>query len=255
MSSASLDTKCTTRSTLCAGHRSPPVHRTTAAASSSSSRSASSADVEGSNFLPLLLAPLASTVRVTLDPHAGHDVGGDVTTVLDDEGTPSANPVIRGMTSPARSTTTLAPTYKPFRAASSKLCSVALPTVAPPSSTGGSSVATGVSAPVRPTCTSTPASVVTAVSAGNLCATAHRGARASEPSLLRKPASSTLYTTPSMRYPSDRLPSAVASAACAAMRWSRFSLTRSTGAGDSPSDGRDSRNSDCDGQSTPTISP
>ena len=233
------------------------MHRTTAASSSSSSRSASSADVDP-DFLPFLLAPLARTVRVTLDPHAGHSSGGDVTTTpvedtVDD--TVSANPVIRGMTSPARSTTTRAPTYKPFLAASSKLCSVALPTVAPPSSTGGSSVATGVSAPVRPTCTSTPASVVTAVSAGNLCATAHRGARASEPSLLRKPASSTLYTTPSMRYPSDRLPSAVASAACAAMRWSRFSLTRSTGAGDSPSDGRDSRNSDCDGQSTPTISP
>jgi hypothetical protein len=43
----------------------------------------------------------------------------------------SANPTTRGITSPARSTTTQDPTFKFFRAMSGKLCSVALAIVAP----------------------------------------------------------------------------------------------------------------------------
>ena len=98
--------------------------------------------------------------------------------------TESATPTTLGMTSPARSTSTRLPTARCsfFRSRSWKLCSVARLTEAPPSSAGGRSTATGVSAPVRPTCTSMAASVVTAVAAWNLCAVAHRGARASAPS-------------------------------------------------------------------------
>mmetsp|Transcript_4228 Transcript_4228/g.19170 ORF Transcript_4228/g.19170 Transcript_4228/m.19170 type:complete len:252 (-) Transcript_4228:984-1739(-) len=249
MSRAFLDTKWTTRSTLCAGQRSPPVHRTTAVSSVSSSNKASSSDF----FADFFLDDEARTTRVTLDPHAGHRSGG--WTGADDVYDSYSNPAIRGMTSPARSTTTLAPTPNFFLATSSKLCNVARATVAPPSSTGGSSSATGVSAPVRPTCTSTPTSVVTAVSAGNLCATAHLGALLSEPNSLCNPKSSTLYTTPSMRYPKLVLPRAVARDACAATTSSRDSLTRNTGTGASPNAGSHSRNSDCELQPAPTTSP
>ena len=51
----------------------------------------------------------------------------------------------------------------------------------PPTNTGLSR-ATGVSAPVRPTCTSIASTRLVASSAGNLCATAKRGARATKPS-------------------------------------------------------------------------
>ena len=64
-----------------------------------------------------------------------------------------------GITSPARRTTTVSPTRTSLRRASSSLCSVALVTVTPPTNTGAS-LATGVSLPVRPTCTSMPSTVV-----------------------------------------------------------------------------------------------
>ena len=54
------------------------------------------------------------------------------------------------MTSPARCTTTVSPTRTSLRAISSSLCSVAFETTTPPTVTGFS-LATGVSAPVRPT--------------------------------------------------------------------------------------------------------
>ena len=55
-----------------------------------------------------------------------------------------------GITSPARSTNTVSPTRTSSRSISSWLCSVACSTVTPPIRTG-SSTATGVSVPVRPT--------------------------------------------------------------------------------------------------------
>ena len=55
-----------------------------------------------------------------------------------------------GMTSPARRTITSSPTRTPFLRTSNRLCSVAFETVVPPTKTG-SSLATGVSLPVRPT--------------------------------------------------------------------------------------------------------
>ena len=77
------------------------------------------------------------------------------------------------------------------------LCKVALLTVTPPTNTGASR-ATGVIAPVRPTWNSTPSSVVISSCAGNLCATAQRGARDTKPSRCCSATLSTLNTMPSM---------------------------------------------------------
>ncbi len=66
-----------------------------------------------------------------------------------------------------------------LRRASSSLCSVALLTVVPPTNTG-SSLATGVSLPVRPTWMSMSRSSVICSCAGYLCATAQRGSRDDE---------------------------------------------------------------------------
>jgi hypothetical protein len=71
------------------------------------------------------------------------------------------------MTSPARWICTVSPILTPSRSISSALCSVALVTTTPPTVTG-SSRATGVSAPVRPTWMSMAVSRVEAFSAGKL---------------------------------------------------------------------------------------
>jgi hypothetical protein len=65
---------------------------------------------------------------------------------------------------------------------------VALVTVTPPTKTGARR-ATGVIAPVRPTCTSMASTVVSISSAGYLCATAQRGSRVTKPSAAATPAS------------------------------------------------------------------
>ena len=72
-----------------------------------------------------------------------------------------------GITSPALRTETVSPIRTSLRLTSSSLCKVALVTVTPPTSTGAS-LATGVIAPVRPTCTSIPKTVVRASCAGYL---------------------------------------------------------------------------------------
>ena len=89
--------------------------------------------------------------------------------------------MICGITSPARCNLTVSPTLTSLRRISSSLCSVAFSTTTPPTVTGAS-FATGVSEPVRPTWMSMASSVVVARSAGNLCATAQRGARDTKPS-------------------------------------------------------------------------
>ncbi|MDT4855995.1 hypothetical protein FQZ97_903700 [compost metagenome] len=86
-----------------------------------------------------------------------------------------------GITSPARRTITVSPTRTSLRRASSSLCRVALVTVTLPTNTGAS-LATGVSLPVRPTCTSMASTVVSCSCAGYLCATAQRGSRVTKPS-------------------------------------------------------------------------
>ena len=90
-----------------------------------------------------------------------------------------------GITSPARSTTTVSPSRTSRRSTSSALWSVARLMVAPAMRTG-SRRAAGVSAPVRPTLTSMARTRVVASWAGNLYAMAQRGwwAVVPEPPLL-----------------------------------------------------------------------
>ena len=109
----------------------------------------------------------------------------------------STGPTTSGITSPALRTMTVSPTRTSLRATSSWLCSVASPTVEPPTNTG-SSCANGVARPVRPMLTMIPRSSVVFSSGGNLNAIAQRGARLVKPSSLRCARSSTFTTAPSM---------------------------------------------------------
>src|SRR4051812_42166692 len=93
-------------------------------------------------------------------------------------------PTTRGITSPAFSTRTQSPARISLRAMSSALCSVAIDTIDPAMNTG-SSIANGVTAPVRPTFTSMLLSSVVFCSAGNLNAIAHRGNLLVVPSRVR----------------------------------------------------------------------
>mmetsp|Transcript_25794 Transcript_25794/g.86677 ORF Transcript_25794/g.86677 Transcript_25794/m.86677 type:complete len:444 (+) Transcript_25794:598-1929(+) len=119
---------------------------------------------------------------------------------------------ICGMTSPARFTSTtpfiVVPRSDLRRVAS--LCRLAVLMVTPPTLTGSTS-ATGVSEPVRPTVTSMPTRRVASqgTSASNLCATAPRGALRVAPHARTAAAPSTLYTAPSI---SNRRPAASAPA-------------------------------------------
>ncbi len=88
---------------------------------------------------------------------------------------PGTGPTTSGMTSPALRTMIVSPTRTSLRWTSSSLCSVALAMVDPATSTGSNS-ASGVSAPVRPTCTRISRRIVVFSSGGNLNAIAHRGA-------------------------------------------------------------------------------
>ena len=85
-----------------------------------------------------------------------------------------AGPTICGITSPARWTITSSPSRMSLRLMSSSLCSVARETVTPPTSTG-SSIAHGLSAPVRPTRIRILSSRVVAVIGAHLNARAQRG--------------------------------------------------------------------------------
>ena len=137
ISSASLAQKCNRRSIDCEGHFKPPVHRT---------------------IEPIAVFDAERGARTTDDPQSGHLDGGShsgsglMSSAYAEASARSspASETTRGMTSPARSTVTCAPTLRCLRAISSKLCNVAREMDAPPMSTGSSN-ATGVSAPVRPT--------------------------------------------------------------------------------------------------------
>ena len=99
-----------------------------------------------------------------------------------------AGPTICGITSPARWTITSSPSRMSLRLMSSSLCSVARETVTPPTSTG-SSIAHGLSAPVRPTRIAILSSRVVAVIGAHLKARAQRGRcvqRAEPPLLLER---------------------------------------------------------------------
>ena len=77
------------------------------------------------------------------------------------------------------------------------MCRVARETTEP-STVVGSNSATGVSTPVRPTCTATLRRMVVFSSGGNLKAMAQRGAFAVKPNSDWMAKSSTFTTTPSM---------------------------------------------------------
>ena len=81
---------------------------------------------------------------------------------------------ILGITSPLRKIITLSPNRISLRWISSKLCNVERSTVTPSISTG-STMATGVTTPLRPTWSITSLSLVSFSMAGNLYAEAHRG--------------------------------------------------------------------------------
>ena len=80
---------------------------------------------------------------------------------------PGTRATTLGITSPPFSMNTRWPTFRPSRASSSALCSVARRTVDPATSTASSS-ATGVSLPLRPTCQVIPSTVVVTCVAGIL---------------------------------------------------------------------------------------
>ena len=152
MSIARRDAKCSSACLRWAAQNSPPVQRLIASPSGFSTAEPQTGQLDGMLNSTVPGGRRSGTVRAT-----------------------------SGITSPARRTTTVSPTRTSLRRTSSSLWRVALVTVTPPTNTGFRR-ATGVSAPVRPTCTSMPASSVSASSAGNLCASANRGARDTKPS-------------------------------------------------------------------------
>ena len=114
--------------------------------------------------------------RVRGSPHDGHDVGNFHFGLRRFGTRPRfTGPTTSGMTSPAFRTMTRSPGRTSFAATWSSLCSVATPTVEPPTKTG-SSWAKGVARPVRPMETWIATSRVVRSSGGNLNAMAHRGA-------------------------------------------------------------------------------
>ena len=151
MSMARREAKCEIACLRCAGQNRPPVHRAIA----------------------------SSSCFKICEPHSGQTVGISKRRALD--GRRSSNtPTTSGITSPALRTLTVSPTCTSLRRTSSSLCKVALVTVTPPTNTGCKR-ATGVMAPVRPTCTVISSTTVNASCAGNLCAIAQRGARETKP--------------------------------------------------------------------------
>src|SRR5262249_27247928 len=102
-------------------------------------------------------------------------------------------------TSPARSINTVSPICNPSLSISSMLWSVDRLTVTPPTCTG-SSTATGVSVPVRPTRTITSFTTVVSCRAGYLNAIAQRGDLDVNPSSFCMPIDFTFTTTPSISY-------------------------------------------------------
>ena len=134
--------------------------------------------------------------RTNGSPQDGHDVG-NFHFGLRRARPPGTGPTTSGMTSPALRTTTRSPGRTSFAATWSSLCSVASPTVEPPTKTG-SRRANGVARPVRPMETMMSRSLVVRSSGGNLKAMAQHGAREVVPSTWCRASSSTLITTPSI---------------------------------------------------------
>ena len=122
----------------------------------------------------------AERVGLALEPHqrlAAHRARPSGTSTASGPSGRSAStgPTTSGMTSPAWRTMTVSPGRTSLARTWSSLCSVALPTVTPPTNTG-SSTANGVARPVRPIDTRMSSSFVVRSSGGNLKAMAQRGA-------------------------------------------------------------------------------
>ena len=128
MSKALREQKCFSPSTACAGQTSRPVQRRT------------------TSRLAGLLVDLAQRRRAADRTDCREHVAGPLPRGASSCTTSSTC----GITSPARWIVTVSPTRTSSRSISSSLCSVALRTTTPPTVTG-CSLATGVSAPVRPT--------------------------------------------------------------------------------------------------------
>ena len=133
-------------------------------------------------YVPEHLTTTSSGSMMILEPHTGHFLGGlnnfDRFLFLS-----NTTFKICGITSPALSITTVSPSLMSFFSISSKLCRVAFETKTPPILID-SSLATGVTEPVRPICISIFLILVLAVSEANLCAIAHLGVLPTVPNLL-----------------------------------------------------------------------
>ena len=99
-------------------------------------------------------------------PHAGQSAG-KVHGWAPSGRSASTGPTTSGITSPALRTITVSPGRTSLAPTWSSLCSVAMPTVEPPTNTG-SSTANGVARPVRPIDTAMSRSSVVRSSGGNL---------------------------------------------------------------------------------------
>ena len=169
MSKAGRETKWISRSTRCAGQIRPPVQRRTASPSRPHRVAAAGGAVVGEHVWHRV-------GRAALGHHR-HDLRDHVAGALHDHRVADADVLARDLV--------LVVQRGSLRPAT------------PPTFTGSSS-ATGVSAPVRPTWMWIARSTVVACSAGNFYAIAQRGARPTKPSRRCKARSLILYTTPSM---------------------------------------------------------
>ena len=167
MSIAPREAKCSIRRRTCAGHCAL-THRTATCAASFTTALPHSGQFLGiRNFFSV---PVRKSLRTS---------------------------TTAGMTSPAFSIMTVSPIRTSLRAISSSLCKVARATVDPLTRTG-SSTATGVNTPVRPTWTRMSRNLVSTRSASYLKAMAQRGDLAVNPSRSRWAKESTFITAPSV---------------------------------------------------------
>ena len=138
----------------------------------------------------------SSPSRMSSEPHSGQCFGsctGWASAGLSSGSTRTTS----GMISPALRTTTVSPRCRSSSAMRSALCRVARLTLVPAKGTGSNS-ATGVTAPVRPTCTATRSKRLGASSAGNFSAIAQRGAFWVKPAESCSLKSLSFTTTPSV---------------------------------------------------------
>ena len=145
---------------------------------------------------PVQRQALSPSSRTTAAPHSGQ-ADGKVNSRSWPVRRSGSGFTTSGITSPARRMSTQSPTRMSLRRSSSSLCRVARETTAPPSFTGSTS-ATGVSTPVRPTEAQMRVTRVASSCGGYLKATAQRGALEAAPSRARRSRSSTFTTMPSV---------------------------------------------------------